>query len=67
MNLEYAIGCKKLQQDLKEDIIKDNQSLVPVVTVDNEHACRKYFRIVDFWNDQISKGMGWEHEGNPTD
>lgn len=67
MNFEYALLCKKQQDKLTEDIIKDNQSPIPVVTVDNLQACRKYFRIIDFWNDQISKGMGWTHESNPTD
>lgn len=67
MNLEYALGCKKQQDKLTEDIIKDNQSPIPVVTLDNPQACQKYFRIIDYWNDQINKGMGWTHESNPTD
>lgn len=60
MNLEYALLCKKQQDKLTEDIIKDGQSLIPVVTVDNPQACRKYFRIIDYWNEQICKGMGWK-------
>lgn len=66
-NLEYAIRCKEMQQDLTQEMIKDSHSLVPTVTVDNYEACRKYFRIIDFWNQQICKGMGWTHESNPTD
>ena len=59
MNLEYAIGCKKLQHDLTQEMIKDSHSTAPMVTVDNYEACRRYFRILDFWNEQIEKGMGW--------
>lgn len=63
MNLEYAIGCKKLQHDLTQEMIKDSHSAAPTVTVDNYEACRSYFRILDFWNEQIEKGMGWnKHE-----
>lgn len=63
MNLDYAIGCKKMQQDMTEDVMKDNQKKQPTVTVDNYNACRKYFRIIDFWNQQICKGMGWKYNG----
>ena len=63
MNLDYAIGSKKMLDEMTKDVIKDNQSLAPVVTVDNYEACRKYFRIIDFWNEQICKGMGWKYNG----
>ena len=63
MNLEYAIGCKNLQQDLTKEMIRDSHSSVPIVTVDNCDACRRYFQIIDFWNQQICKGMGWKYNG----
>lgn len=66
-NLEYAIRCKEMQQDLTQEMIKDSHSLVPTVTIDNYESCRKYFQIVDFWNEQICKEMGWTHESNSTD
>lgn len=63
MNLEYALLCKEQQDKLTEDLIKDWHSPIPVVTVDNPQTCRKYFRIIDYWNSQISKGMGWKYNG----
>lgn len=63
MNLDYAIGSKRLQRKITKSLIEDSHSTVPAVTVDDYEACRKYFRIIDFWNEQICKGMGWnKHE-----
>lgn len=63
MNVEYAIGCKQMQQDMTEEVIKDNQKEHPTVTVDDYDSCHKYFRIIDYWNEQIRNGMGWNKDG----
>lgn len=60
-NYEYALGSKKMQEDLTNQLIADSESTLPLVTVDKPEECRKYFRIIDFWNEQICKGMGWNN------
>lgn len=55
MNLDYAIGCKKLQ--------RESQKLWGQITIDNVEDCQHYFRVIDFWNKQICKGMGWKYNG----
>ena len=60
MNYEYALGAKKMQEDLEQDARKDANKADSVITLDNYQACQRYFHIMDFWNKQIRKGMGWE-------
>lgn len=60
MNFDYAIGSKRLQRKITESLIENGRSKAPTVTVGDYEACRKYFRIIDFWNEQICKGMGWK-------
>ncbi|WP_251547906.1 hypothetical protein [Limosilactobacillus caecicola] len=64
MNYEHALGSRKMQTKLTRTLIDDASQTHPLVTVDNYEACRRYFRIIDFWNLQIRKGMGWLMDGD---
>lgn len=51
MNLDYAIGSKKMLDGMLP--------LSADIELSDEKNCRRYFRIIEFWNEQIRKGMGW--------
>lgn len=59
-NMDMAITCHDMIHDARNDMVKDAQEMSPMVTVDNVIACRHHFKIVDFWNEQMCKAMGWK-------
>lgn len=58
-DVETAIACHDMIHDARLDMIKDAKRLDPMVTIDNVIACRRHFEIVDFWNYQLRRAMGW--------
>lgn len=61
-DVETATGCRNMIHAARQDMIDDSKKPDPMITLENVNGCRRHFRIIDFWNDQLCKAMGWSYD-----